>query len=113
MQRLQALQQKGIGEHLSYEEPTERKQAAQLQQDHFDLQEQLQETMQSPIMQQPAPTSPKVPPPKQDTQGTLAIARQASDVAASTNDESEARKDALDEIFIDLRGQLHHQGEDE
>jgi len=105
MQELQTLQQKGVGTHLSYAQTGEQQQAEHLQQDHFDLQQQLQNTAQSPIMQQ----SDR----QQDNSGTLEIARQASNAAASTDDELEAREDALDEIFIDLRGQLHHKKTDE
>ena len=99
-ENFEKLQGKGIGQHVDF--TAQNATSSQLQNDHFDLQQQIQTTMQSDIMQ-----------PKQDAEGTLAISRQATAAATSVNKEVEERKEELDEIFIDVRGQLHHRTGDE
>ncbi len=96
-EKLQKLQHKGVGDHVAFADSDINRQNQQLQKDQFDIQEQIQTTLQSDVMQT-----------KQDAEGTLAISRQASAAATSSADEAVDREDALDEIFIDIRGQLHH-----
>ena len=91
------MQGKGVGDHLSYALPTADTAVEHMQRDNFQLQSEIDKTMKSEIMQ-----------PKQDDEGTLEIARSA---AQSTEEEVTNREDALDEIYIDLRGEMHHKSQ--
>lgn len=97
MQKPDTLQQQGAGDQLSYALPTAGTAAEQMQQDNSQLQNEIDKTRQTGMMQ-----------PKQDDEGTLEIARSA---AQSTQEEVTSREDALDEIYIDLRGQIHHKNQ--
>ena len=97
MQKLDTMQGKGVGDHLSYALPTADTAVEHMQRDNFQLQSEIDKTMKSEVMQ-----------PKQDDEGTLEIARSA---AQSTEEEVTNREDALDEIYIDLRGEMHHKSQ--
>lgn len=110
-QNLQAMQQKGIGEHIAFPDLSGHspQQEASVN-DHFQLQQELQKTMESDVMQQTP--EPPVQPAANTNEGTLQIMRStASSAAVSTDTAKQQEEDTLDEIYVDLGGKLHHKTE--
>lgn len=82
-----------ISDDSTHALPTSNVQAERMQQDNSQTEQQVAETRD--VMRSA----------EQDALGTLEIARSA---AQSTKEETTIREDALDEIYIDIRGQIHH-----
>jgi hypothetical protein len=102
--RLDTLQQQGVGGHITFGQqvigqPT--------RDDHVALEHALQTTKSSDVMQQdrPAPVGTV-----QSSDGELKLNRQASPDTFAAPGEATPN---FDEIYIDVRGQLHHKSEDE
>lgn len=105
-QNLQVMQQRGIGDHIAFPDPSAPTPQASVN-DHYKLQQELQKTMESDVMQQPPE-----PPAKGPDEGTLQIIRStASSAAVASDTAKQQEQDSLDEIYVDLGGRLHHKSE--
>lgn len=103
--RLNELQQQGIGGNITFGRQ-DLPQQAPTHDDHVALEQALQTTQSSDVMRGGQPQPPQV----QSSDGELKLNRQAAspDTFAAPN---EARPD-FDEIYIDVRGRLHHKAEE-
>lgn len=100
MQRLGQMQQKGIGQHVSFDNNAAAPEPQKMQEDQIAIQQELQKTIQSDVMQQPK----KV----QAADGALEISRTDHKDTSPASETDGTEDGQLDEIFIDIRGCLHH-----
>jgi hypothetical protein len=109
-QNLQVMQQRGIGDHIAFPNQPGQQAPQTMQNDHFKLQQELQKTMESDVMQQAPPVAEPVK--VSDDAGTLQIIRSTASSAAVASDAArQQEQDTLDEIYVDLGGRLHHKAE--
>lgn len=94
-QRLQRLQSAGIGEHVQVSGEQGGQSQSPTIEDHIKLQEEVDKARTDDVMQQ-----------KEEAEPVLKIARESGERAMNTT--SQVQDPELDEIFIDIRGNLHH-----
>jgi hypothetical protein len=109
--RLDAMQQRGIGGNISFGHmDTQRKVTHD---DHVALENVLQETKNTDVMREEGQAAPA--PTGQHPEGELKLKRPSApspDSFSVPGADSQAQAD-FDEIYIDVRGRLHHRAEDE
>jgi hypothetical protein len=104
--RLDAMQQRGIGGNISFGHLDVQKKVTH--DDHVALENALEETKNTDVMRQEAQASVPV----QSPDGELKLKRSAPSPDSFSVPGEDAQAD-FDEIYIDVRGRLHHRSEDE
>jgi len=115
-QSLNELQKNGIGGSISFA-PTTPPTGVQSNFSaaaHQQLEDAIQATRSSEVMQQAATSSPAVPQPQEPTELKL---RRVPTLPTVKDEEGQTHQteggdDQLDEIYIDVRGELHHRSEE-
>jgi hypothetical protein len=110
--RLDAMQEQGIGGNISFGHMEVQKSVTH--DDHIALENALQETKNADVMRDTTATSAAVPAaPVQSREGELKLKRSTAPSPDSFSVPGEEAQADFDEIYIDVRGQLHHRSEGE
>lgn len=105
--RLDAMQQQGIGGNISFGHMDIQKKVTH--DDHVALENALQETKNADVMRENAQPAAPVQP----HDGELKLKRPSSPSPDSFSVPGDDAQSDFDEIYIDVRGRLHHRSEDE